>query len=207
MNEEDKKFLNKVLFLEPRHFSKLEIERLGFSYPPPQGWLKLAQKRLNDNWSNENDERHFELLLKSEKNKAHKDKKEQSNKIARKAERRRRKIASRSTHVDSSGTFSGFYSNKTSFKIAGDQRLGFKSDQEFYESWEWKEIRYKVLLKYGPVCMLCGNKDKIVVDHIKPRSKFPKSQLDFENLQILCDSCNKGKSNKYYTDFRNNQGK
>ena len=202
MNEEDKRFLNKVLFLEPRHFSKLEIERLGFSYPPPQGWLKLARKRLHDGWDNESDEKQLDQLLKSERTKAHKDKKKQSDKITRKSERRRRKIASRSGHVDMSGKLGGFYSNKTSFKIAGEQRLGFKNDQQFYASWEWKELRYKVLTKYGPVCMLCGAKDNIVVDHIKPRSKFPDLQLEFENLQVLCDSCNKGKSNKDYTDFR-----
>ena len=202
MNEEDKKFLNKILFLEPRHFSKLEIERLGFSYPPPQGWLKLARNRLNDDWDNESDEKRLNQLLKSERTKVQKDEKKRSEKIDRKAERRRRKIADRRTHADNTGTLRGFYNNKASFEIAGEQRTKFKSADEFYASWEWKELRYKVLTKYGPVCMLCGAKDEIVVDHIKPRSKFPDLQLEFDNLQVLCDSCNKGKSNKDYTDFR-----
>jgi hypothetical protein len=175
MDEDDRKFLNKVLFLEPRHFSKEEIERLGFSYPPPTGWLKLARRRLNDDWNNEKDSRHLEQLLKSERNKAQKDK---------------------------TGKLSGFYSNKTSFKIAGEQRLSFSSDKQFYASWEWKELRYKALQKYGAKCMLCGAAEQIVVDHIKPRSKFPSLQLEFDNMQVLCDACNKGKSNKDFTDFR-----
>lgn len=202
MDEDDRKFLNKVLFLEPRHFSKEEIERLGFSYPPPSGWLKLARKRLNDDWDNEKDTRRLEQLLKSERSKAQKDQKKHSDKTARKAERRRRKIADRRRHIDKTGKLSGFYSNKTSFKIAAEQRLGFTSDQQFYESWEWKELRFKVLKKYGAKCMLCGVTEQIVVDHIKPRSKFPKLQLAFDNMQVLCDSCNKGKSNKDFTDFR-----
>jgi 5-methylcytosine-specific restriction endonuclease McrA len=202
MDEDDRKFLNKVLFLEPRHFSKEEIERLGFSYPPPTGWLKLARRRLNDDWNNEKDSRHLEQLLKSERNKAQKDQTKRSDKIARKAERRRRKIADRRTHVDTTGKLNGFYSNKTSFKIAGEQRLSFSSDKQFYASWEWKELRYKALQKYGAKCMLCGAAEQIVVDHIKPRSKFPSLQLEFDNMQVLCDACNKGKSNKDFTDFR-----
>lgn len=202
MDEDDRRFLNKVLFQEPRHFSKEEIERLGFLYPPPNGWLKLAQKRLNDDWVNEKDSRHLEKLLKSERSKAQKDQKKRSDKIARKAERRRRKIADRRTHVDKTGALRGFHSNNTSFKMAGEQRIRFKGADEFYASWEWKELRFKVLKKYGAECMLCGATEQIVVDHIKPRSKFLELQLEFDNMQVLCNACNKGKSNKDFSDFR-----
>jgi len=43
---------------------------------------------------------------------------------------------------------------------------------------------------------------QIHVDHIKPRSKFPELELVFDNLQVLCDDCNIGKSNVDSTDFR-----
>lgn len=72
----------------------------------------------------------------------------------------------------------------------------------FYSSWEWKKARFEILKRYGPVCMLCGSEDRIVVDHIKPRSKFPELELDLDNLQVLCNDCNMGKSNDDYTDFR-----
>ena len=77
----------------------------------------------------------------------------------------------------------------------------------FYDSKEWKRLRYRVLKKYGACCMCCGKnyKDdrvKIHVDHIKPRSKHPHLELDFENLQILCEDCNIGKSNLDDTDWR-----
>jgi len=73
---------------------------------------------------------------------------------------------------------------------------------DFYDSWEWKKLRFEVLKKYGPVCMCCRSTEWIVVDHIKPRRRFPELELSFENMQVLCDSCNRGKSNDDYTDFR-----
>lgn len=76
----------------------------------------------------------------------------------------------------------------------------------FYETREWRELRYKALVKYGPTCQCCGatrgNGVVIHVDHIKPRSKFPKLQLELSNMQILCADCNLGKSNKDATDWR-----
>lgn len=82
--------------------------------------------------------------------------------------------------------------------------------KSFYASWEWKKLRYSTIQKYGPVCMCCGaSKDdgvRIVVDHIKPVSKFPHLKLDPNNLQVLCNSCNMGKSNTDFTDFRPVEG-
>lgn len=72
----------------------------------------------------------------------------------------------------------------------------------FYASWEWCQLRYAVLQKYGAKCMCCGSIEKIVVDHIKPRSKYPALELEFSNMQVLCDSCNRGKSNTDFTDWR-----
>lgn len=74
---------------------------------------------------------------------------------------------------------------------------------EFFDSREWQELRYRALIEYGRKCMCCGiTKAEFHVDHIKPRSKYPELALDFSNLQILCRACNLGKSNKDETDFR-----
>ncbi len=77
---------------------------------------------------------------------------------------------------------------------------------KFYASREWRTIRYMALNHYGNTCMACGTSPKqgaiIHVDHIKPRSVFPELSLDFSNLQILCEDCNIGKSNKSKTDWR-----
>jgi HNH endonuclease len=76
----------------------------------------------------------------------------------------------------------------------------------FYDSDDWKRLRYRALQHYGAKCMCCGATAKdgatIHVDHIKPRSKFPDLELEFSNLQILCKICNLGKSNIDATDWR-----
>lgn len=78
---------------------------------------------------------------------------------------------------------------------------------DFYKSEEWRKLRYRVIQKYGAKCMLCGRSHSehgvvIHVDHIKPRSKHPELDLNFDNLQVLCEDCNIGKSNNDENDYR-----
>lgn len=78
--------------------------------------------------------------------------------------------------------------------------------KDFYWTWEWRRVRYGVLQRLGAKCQCCGATDKIHVDHIKPRSKYPDLELVPANLQILCEACNMGKSNLDETDWRKNPG-
>jgi len=70
----------------------------------------------------------------------------------------------------------------------------------------WRELRYKALKLGSGSCCLCGAtaKDgiKLHVDHIKPKSLYPYLEYDLDNLQVLCEDCNIGKSNKDDTDWR-----
>ena len=81
-----------------------------------------------------------------------------------------------------------------------------KQTQKFYNSQAWKETRYEVLRRDGGACQCCGARAsdgvRIHVDHVKPRSKYPELQLDINNLQVLCEDCNFGKSNYYNDDWR-----
>lgn len=75
----------------------------------------------------------------------------------------------------------------------------------FFFSKEWKELRYYVLRKYSFTCLACGRKPPSVilhVDHIKPRSRHPHLALKVDNLQVLCSSCNEGKSDRFEDDLR-----
>jgi hypothetical protein len=72
----------------------------------------------------------------------------------------------------------------------------------FYESREWRTLRYKALKLHGRKCQLCGATDNLHVDHIKPRSRYPQFELVLENLQILCVNCNVGKGAWDDTDWR-----
>jgi len=93
-------------------------------------------------------------------------------------------------------------SKKKAKKIKSEKKYN-----SFYKSREWRELRYRVLRSNEAKCMCCGRSPKkhhiiIHVDHIKPRSKHPELELCFENLQVLCDDCNYGKSNLDSTDWR-----
>jgi 5-methylcytosine-specific restriction endonuclease McrA len=84
----------------------------------------------------------------------------------------------------------------------------YEARKTFYESEEWRALRYEAIKFYGRKCMVCGavphpeNQVRIHVDHIKPISKYPELKLSFDNLQILCEDCNLGKSNKDCIDYR-----
>lgn len=84
-------------------------------------------------------------------------------------------------------------------KGAVDPRDG----KTFYQSSEWRKLRYQAFEKYGTICLdpHCNN-PATHVDHVKPRSLRPDLALDINNLQVLCEDCNKIKSNKSEVDFR-----
>jgi hypothetical protein len=77
----------------------------------------------------------------------------------------------------------------------------------FYNTPEWRKLRFEILSRYGAKCFMCGAKPPSVtihVDHIKPISKYPELKLEPSNLQLLCESCNLGKSNYSEEDLRTN---
>jgi len=59
----------------------------------------------------------------------------------------------------------------------------------------YKSILKKLLSKYNFKCVNCSTKENLTIDHIKPVSKGGTD--DFNNLQILCKSCNSKKGAKY----------
>ncbi len=109
-------------------------------------------------------------------------------------------IAKRKAHIIAK-TAGAEQAQKPAFKEPPRYRKGM--GKEFYQTREWRELRYSVLVKYGRVCQCCGQTQGYIhVDHIKPRSTHPELELDQNNLQILCEACNIGKSNKDATDWR-----
>jgi 5-methylcytosine-specific restriction endonuclease McrA len=74
---------------------------------------------------------------------------------------------------------------------------------DFYDSYDWKVLRYSIIKRYGTRCMCCKSDNfPPHVDHIKPLRYNWDLRLDPNNLQILCPSCNRGKSNTDETDWR-----
>lgn len=85
------------------------------------------------------------------------------------------------------------------------QSVPGRAPHPFYDSERWRALRFQILKRDGGRCALCGRFPPHVVlhvDHIKPRSRYPALEWDPNNLQVLCEDCNLGKSNKDDTDFR-----
>lgn len=100
----------------------------------------------------------------------------------------------------------GRVSSVTPAPIPQYRRVKRVKREGFYQSDEWRAVRYSALARSRGCCELCGREPadgvRLHVDHIKPRSKYPDLALDPENLQVLCDDCNIGKSNTDDTDWR-----
>jgi 5-methylcytosine-specific restriction protein A len=84
--------------------------------------------------------------------------------------------------------------------------------KRFYASWPWRKLRFQILAenaeRHGgtPQCELCaapaGNGVVLHVDHIVALSLDWLKRLDPRNLQVLCGTCNQGKTNGPARDFR-----
>lgn len=78
--------------------------------------------------------------------------------------------------------------------------------KEFYESYEWRKVRFDALKASDGKCQLCGRSKHdgvtLNVDHIIPLRKNWKRRADITNLQVLCHECNHGKGNRDTTDWR-----
>ena len=86
--------------------------------------------------------------------------------------------------------------------IWAEAELGRKKPTDFYDSPEWRTLRYQALKASNGKCQLCGSTGQLHVDHIKPRSKHPELALRLDNLQVLCKDCNLGKGAWDATDWR-----
>ena len=88
-----------------------------------------------------------------------------------------------------------------SFPIILKQRTEYQKTKKYQREIMTDSLRYDVLKRDGYKCQICGasvsDGAKLEVDHIIPISKGGKSVMD--NLQTLCMSCNRGKSDK---DFK-----
>lgn len=73
---------------------------------------------------------------------------------------------------------------------------------DFHKSKKWLKARIIIYKAIGKTCLKCNSHKNIHIDHIKPKSKYPRSSFDLMNLQPLCSKCNKLKSNKEIVDYR-----
>ena len=104
------------------------------------------------------------------------------------------------------------FEQKAQLKMLCEQKLQEYTLKKGMGLWDYRmldtdpvpdSLRYRLLKESGGRCSLCGVTKKerpLDIDHIIPRSKGGKNNE--ENLQVLCDKCNRSKGNKDDTDFR-----
>jgi HNH endonuclease len=89
-------------------------------------------------------------------------------------------------------------------RVSKDERE-FVVARDFTDSGVWVRLRMDVLEAKGRRCMCCGSGGRglggINIDHKRSRRDYPQLALLFSNLQPLCGACNKGKGNRYDTDW------
>jgi 5-methylcytosine-specific restriction protein A len=65
--------------------------------------------------------------------------------------------------------------------------------KRFYASKEWRLIRETAFKDLMHSCPVCWSDENLVVDHIKPVRYYWEERLNPNNLQILCNDCNREK--------------
>lgn len=76
------------------------------------------------------------------------------------------------------------------------------SDERFYQTEEWKEIRQRALDRVGGVCEYCGSDSQLIGHHIIPIAEGG-AKLDIDNVCILCRGCHNTWEGLYIRpDFR-----
>lgn len=181
-----------VRFSRANALTRKEALLIGLPWPLEKGWVKKhASVQIDDGAAHQ-----LKAIADAQKARYN-------------ADRMERKERNRLNKMVRSGAMTINDANealKASLPAQQPKQQPSQTKDGFYESREWRELRYKALVMHGAQCQCCGatrgDGAKLHVDHIKPRSKFPELRLDLSNLQILCEDCNLGKSNKDQTDWR-----
>jgi len=77
----------------------------------------------------------------------------------------------------------------------------------------YQAFRQHVRLDFESRCAYCliaellaGGEENFELDHFRPKSKFPKEELNFYNLYYVCHPCNNIKRNKWPSSAHQKKG-
>jgi uncharacterized protein (TIGR02646 family) len=65
---------------------------------------------------------------------------------------------------------------------------------EFYN--EYQDYKRPLLDQIGEYCSYCERPVTLAVEHVKPKSRYPELECDWENLLLGCSNCNGTKTDK-----------
>ena len=61
----------------------------------------------------------------------------------------------------------------------------------------WRDFHSHLCRAFAGLCAYCEERDKGVVDHFRPKSKFPALVYEWSNWLFACHSCNQAKRDKW----------
>jgi 5-methylcytosine-specific restriction protein A len=76
-----------------------------------------------------------------------------------------------------------------------------RSNEPFYHTVRWRKLR-KEHLRENEYCIRCGSKESLTADHIIPPSGDESLFFDAANLQTLCDTCHRIKTQREIEERR-----
>lgn len=66
--------------------------------------------------------------------------------------------------------------------------------KRFYDTKEWRTLRYQVLLDCGFICEVCNKSEATIGDHIVPTKVRWDLRLERDNIQGVCVECHNKKT-------------
>jgi|SRR5690625_218168 len=85
------------------------------------------------------------------------------------------------------------HNNKVYEQIRTSTEEGRKY-KRFYDTKEWRTLRYQTLLNAGFICEICGVREATIGDHVIPTKVRWDLRLDKNNVQAVCSECHNKKT-------------
>lgn len=94
-------------------------------------------------------------------------------------------------HIEITKTYCekhGNHNNKLYEQIRTSTEEG-REYKRFYDTKEWRSLRYQVLLDAGFICEVCKRNEATIGDHIIPTKVRWDLRLTRSNVQAVCSEC------------------
>ena len=69
-----------------------------------------------------------------------------------------------------------------------------RHSKQVLRSARWQALRWEILERDSFLCVQCGARGRLEIDHIQPVRTHPEKAFERDNLQALCPSCHTKKT-------------
>lgn len=100
------------------------------------------------------------------------------------------------TYIDVHETYCSEHTNHTNkqYERIRTSTVEGREYKRFYDTKEWRTLRYQVLLEAGFICNVCEIREATIGDHIIPTKVRWDLRLVRKNIQAICHECHNKKT-------------